>query len=126
MLSTMGPQRSGFTLYEVMVAVVVLAIGSVVLWRLAVATSSAVALGRRWTAMAWAADTEVARLERIYRVARPACVPPPSGTRLTPDGIGLDWRVAGDSGQIRIVVSARARSSGRSLEDSVVTAVSCR
>ncbi len=122
----MTVRRSGFSLLEVLVAVSMLALSAVVIFRFAIATTTAVAVGRRWSAMAWAIDGEVARLAREYRAGRPGCVPPPGGTRYTADAVGLDWRVRGDAILIRLVVSARAGAAGRSLVDSVVTAVSCR
>lgn len=122
----MDDRRRGFSLLEVMIALSVLALGTVVMLQLALGTTRSVSIGRRWTAMAWAADNELVRLERDFRAARPGCLPPPGGSRYTADGVGLDWSVAGDSVRIRVVVAARAVSRGRVLADSVATTLSCR
>jgi len=122
----MPKSRAGFSLLEVMTAVVMLAIASIVALKASVETGHAVAIGRRWTAMARAVDTELARLERGYRMARPNCLVPGSGSGYTPEGVGLVWSVRGDSTLIELSIEARARAAGRVLVDSVRTRVSCR
>ena len=118
--------RRGFTLVEVMAGVALLALGTILVLEFALSTSRGVALGRRWSAMAWAADDELVRLERDYRAGRPGCRPPPGGSRVTPDGVALDWTVAGDSIRIRVTMTTRAAAARRPLADSVLTTLSCR
>lgn len=122
----MSKTRAGFSLLEVMTAVAMLAIASIVALKASVQTGHAVAIGRRWTAMARAVDAEVVRLERAYRMARPNCVTPPSGSDYTPDGVGLAWSVRGDSTLIELTIEARARAAGRVLIDTARTTLSCR
>ncbi|MDX2061404.1 MAG: prepilin-type N-terminal cleavage/methylation domain-containing protein [Gemmatimonadales bacterium] len=122
----MSTPRGGFSLLEALVAVSLLALSVVVALRFTVATTHGVAVGRRWTAMAEAVESEVVRLERDFRAGRPGCVPPAPGSRLTADAVALDWAVAGDSVLIQLVVTARAAAAGRTLADSVATSVSCR
>lgn len=118
--------RLGFGLLDVLLALVVVLVGSVAMARLGLATADAVALGRRWTAMAAAAESELVRLEREFRIGRPGCAPPSSGSRVTADGVGLTWSVGGDSLTARVVLEVRAKTSRRSLFDSVATTLSCR
>ncbi|MGE0442168.1 MAG: prepilin-type N-terminal cleavage/methylation domain-containing protein [Gemmatimonadales bacterium] len=121
-----APSLRGFTLLEVLAALVMLALLGSLVVRLTMANSRAVAAGRRWTAMATAADREAAALALRYRSTAPACLPPPAGSAYTAEGVGLAWRVAGDSARIELTVEARALSAGRPLVDSVRTAVTCR
>jgi len=116
----------GFTLPEVMLALVVLTIGFAAALRVWLGLTDAVATGRRWSAMSAAAGAEVARLERDYLAAAPACVPPAAGSRFAPGGIGLSWTVAPDSASVGITLEVRAALARRALVDTVVTAVACR
>jgi prepilin-type N-terminal cleavage/methylation domain-containing protein len=117
---------AGFSLVEVMIAVVLLGLVTAVAVRAIAGATEGVAIGRRLTAMAWAAESEMVRLEREYRRGSPACGVPVSGSRVTPDGIGLDWTVTGDSVRVRIAIEVRAAAARRSLRDSLTTTIRCR
>lgn len=119
------PSR-GFSLIEVLVATVLLAMAVAGFARAVVVGTGAVSIGRRWTAMAVAADSEVGRLARDYRAGTPLCAVPPPGSRVTPDGVGIDWAAIGDSVRMLIAVEARARAAGRVLLDSIETVIRCR
>ncbi len=119
-------RRLGFTLSEVMLALVVLGIGLAAGLRVWLGAAGAIAAGKRWSAMSAVAAAEIARLERDYLAAAPACVPPASGSRFAPGGIGLTWTVAPDSASLGITVEVRAALARRALVDTVVTAVACR
>lgn len=122
----MATQRTGFTLIDVMFALVVLTVGLALLARMTVTTSQAAARGRRWTLMATAAEGELVRLERDYRQAAPNCVPPPSASRTTSDGVDLDWSVRPDSAHVEVVLEVRGMAAGRRLIDTIVTGFPCR
>ncbi len=122
----MATHRAGFTLLDVMFALVVLTVGLTLLARLTVTTSQAAARGRRWTLMATAAEAELTRLERDYRQAAPNCVPPLSASRTTPDGVDLDWSVRPDSARVEVVLEVRGMAAGRRLIDTIVTGFPCR
>lgn len=118
------PDR-GFSLIEVLVATVLLAMAVAGFSRAVVTGTGAVAAGRRWTSMAAAADSEVGRLSRDYRAAAPLCLVPPPGSRVTPDGVGVDWTAVGDSARLAVTVETRALAAGRSLIDSVEAVIRC-
>lgn len=122
----MATTKRGFTLFEVLIALVVLSLGAGAVFRVILASTAAVDTGRRWTAMAIAAASELARLERVYRNGAPRCAPPPAGSLLGPDGVGLSWTVAGDSVVATITMEARATSARRPLADTIVTGVVCQ
>ncbi len=122
----MREQLRGFSLIEVVVAVVLLAMAVSGFIRAVVEGTGAVATGRRWSAMAIAADSEVGRLARDYRATSPICLVPPPGSRVTPDGVGVDWAVAGDSVHLAVTVEARALVSRRALIDTISTVIRCQ
>jgi len=122
----MAAHRSGFTLLEVLFALVVLTLGLALLARVTIATSEAAALGHRWTVMATAAERELIRLEREYRLAAPSCVPPLSASRTTPDGVGLDWLIQPDSAHVEVILEVRGLAAGRVLMDTIMTGFPCR
>jgi prepilin-type N-terminal cleavage/methylation domain-containing protein len=116
----------GFSLVEVMVAIVTLSIALMALLKLWLFVAQSVGTGRRWTAMAAAAATEIARLEASYRALAPSCAVPPSGSRYTPDGVGLTWVTSNAAGQLAVVLEVRAAVSRRVLLDSIRTRAPCR
>ena len=122
----MRNEQRGFSLIEVMIAVLLLAMAVTGFVRAALVGTGAVAAGRRWTAMAAAADSEVGRLARDYRAASPACVVPPPGSRVTADGVGVDWTISGDSIRAAVLVEARALTARRALIDTITTVVRCQ
>ena len=119
-------RRSGQSILEVLLAVVTLTIGFTALLRIWTAETSAVGIGRRWTAMTAAAATELAVLETSYRSAAPSCTLPPPGTRYTPDGIGLTWSTADSAGQMAVQLEVRAAQARRPLIDTISTLIPCR
>lgn len=122
----MRRQSSGFTLLNVMIALVVFALGASAAIHLFATSTEAVSLGRRWTSMAAAASRELVRLERTYRALAPGCLPPPSGTALSADGVGLTWTASGDSTGVTVAMEVRAASSRRALVDTVVAGFLCQ
>ena len=113
-------------LFDVMLALAMLSTGALALAGVTTGLTRAVALGHRWAVMAEAAEAELVRLEREYRTARPLCVLPAPGSRFTPDGVSLGWRVSGDSVTARVGLEVRAMASRRIVADSITTTLSCR
>jgi Tfp pilus assembly protein PilE len=116
----------GFALLDLLIAVVLLLIGTTAVTQLFLGATEAVSQGRRWTAMAVATSREVARLERGYRTLAPGCLVPPAGTSLSTDGVGLRWTAAGDSIAAIVTIEVRAASARRVLVDTVVAGFFCR
>ncbi len=122
----MANDHRGFTLLEVLFALVVLTVGLCLLARVTMITTQAAALGRRWTLMATAAERELIRLERDYRLLAPNCVAPMAGGRTTPEGVGLDWLIRADSVALKVTLEVRGLAAGRVLVDTIVTGFPCR
>lgn len=117
---------SGFSLFDVMVALVLLSLGISAVVQVFLASTTAVGVGRRWTAMAVAANRELGRLERNYRASAPGCLVPAPGTTLGLDGVTVSWTAVGDSVGATVTLEARAASARRSLVDTVVAGLLCR
>ncbi|MFN0178433.1 MAG: prepilin-type N-terminal cleavage/methylation domain-containing protein [Gemmatimonadales bacterium] len=122
----MPRRHPGFTLIEVLLAVVTFAIGVTALLKLVAQTAEVTGMSRRWLAMVAAVESQTAQLERAYREAAPACALPAAGVATTVEGIGLAWIVTGDTVGATITIEARAALARRTMVDTVVTAVTCR
>jgi Tfp pilus assembly protein PilV len=122
----MAVRRRGFVLLDIMIAIIVFAIGVSAVVRLFLGATEAVSQGRRWTAMAAAASREIVRLERAYRSLAPGCQVPAPGTAFTIDGVGLTWTAAGDSVGATLSLEVRAASARRILVDTVVSGLVCQ
>lgn len=121
------PRRpSGFSLFEVLLAVVTFAIGATALLKLVAQTAEVTGMSRRWLAMMAAVESQSAQLERAYRQAAPGCALPAPGAATTVDGVGLGWVVTGDTVAATITIEARAALARRTMADTFVTAVTCR
>lgn len=116
-------RTSGFTLLEVLVALLVLTVG---LLGFLGTLGPAARLAGQGRSRARAAEVMASRLDEV-RVAlargAPACVVPPSGTAAHPGGLSESWRVSARSGGMDLeIVVARA---GVSASDTLFTALSC-
>lgn len=122
----MRSHRGGFALVDLLLGMVVLLLGLAAATRVIQGATTAIGDGRRWSAMAFAATRELARLERGYLATRPACPPPPAGSLLGADGVSLRWTGVGDSVGAVVTMEVRASSARRVLLDTVVAGFLCR
>lgn len=118
--------KSGFSLIEILLAVVVATAGFTVVFRALAQTVDAASRARRWLAMTRAAQAQAARLELGYRSASPFCALPAPGTTTTIDGVTVSWTAAGDSVAATFTVEARAGTARRTLLDTLVAGAVCR
>lgn len=119
-------RQKGFSLFELMVAIVMIGISLTALIRAVGHSAEVSGRARRWVQMTAAVTSQLARLERGYRLAAPSCVLPAAGASTTFDGIGLTWALGGDSVSATITIEARAAVARRTLVDTVITAVGCQ
>jgi prepilin-type N-terminal cleavage/methylation domain-containing protein len=124
----MTTKQSGFTLIEVMVAIVILSVGLLALASSTANVSRMVGSGK-WATVASQVATR--RLENIRQVAystSPACTSSAlvGGTAAFGSGISESWSVTG-SGNVRQVQVAvtYTRAGGRSSTDTVSTMLRC-
>jgi prepilin-type N-terminal cleavage/methylation domain-containing protein len=119
--------RSGFTIAESLVAVVVLSVGILALVGSAALTSRMVGRGAQSTRTGLAAAARIERLRQIAFSTRPACTGPDWRSD-SAGGPGLmeSWLIldpAGPSRQVRIVL--RSRHPTGTSSDTVVTGILC-
>ena len=119
--------RSGLTIAEAMVALVVLSVGVLALVGSAALTSRMVGQGRHSTR---AGQIAAARIERLYQIAF-STVPPCTGGEWRSDsasgrGLAESWQIldpAGPARRVRIVL--RSRHPTGTSSDTVVTGILC-
>ena len=117
-----GPEASGFTLVEVLVALVVLSVGVLALGASAGAAARLIGQGHRSTQ---AAQLALARIEAL-RAAAPGCLGLVNGTASHPGHLTEWWTVSG-SGRGRSVMVAVRYPTGRHWhEDTLHSMVLCR
>ena len=117
--------NDGFTVAEVLVAVVVFTVGVLALVGAAAATSRMLARGRHATAGAAVLAGRIEELHRIAAATVPACSAPEWRSDSAYDtGVSLRWEVLDDAGparRVRLVLRHRASQSA----DTVMTGVLC-
>jgi prepilin-type N-terminal cleavage/methylation domain-containing protein len=119
--------RSGFTIAEVVVAVVVLSVGL-----LALAGSMALAgrmagLGRQATRVGLAAAARIERLGQVAFSTAPACSAPDwRSDSAGGGGLSESWNILDQAGPVRrVMIVLRSRRPSGTSSDTVLTAVLC-
>ena len=116
---------SGFTVVEVLVAVVVISIGLLALAGSSAAAARMLAGGRQATLAAEAAERRLEELRRQAHAAAPACPAPASGSVSGSDGIDERWAVLAGSGTAVLRVIVTRHTSRGDVTDTLATAVAC-
>jgi hypothetical protein len=119
--------RSGLTIAEAVVALVVLSVGVLALVGSAALTSRMVGQGRHSTR---AGQVAAARIDRLHQIAF-STVPPCTGTQWRSDsaggpGLTESWQIldqAGPARRVRVVL--RSRHARGTSSDTVVTGILC-
>ena len=119
--------RSGFTLVELVVAVVVLSVGILALAGSAALTSRMVGWGRTSTRVGLTAAARVARLRQLALSTTPPCSAAEwrSGSAPGP-GVSEAWEILGGAGPARrVLIVLRSRRPHGVGSDTILTAVLC-
>lgn len=97
---------AGFTLVEVMIAIIVLSVGALAMAGTSAAAIRMVGQGKRSTQVAQLAVSRLETLRRVSRSTSPACTALTSGTANAAFGMTETWTVsgAGATRSVRIVV----------------------
>jgi prepilin-type N-terminal cleavage/methylation domain-containing protein len=119
--------RSGFTVAEVVVAVVVLSVGLLALAGSAALASRMVGMGQQATRVGQTAAARVERLRQVASSTVPACSAPAwrsdSGRG---GGVSEIWEILDHVGTARwVMIVLRSRRPGGIGSDTVLTAVLC-
>ena len=123
--AAMTHPRSGFTLVEVLVAVIITTIGIGALLGTLTASAALAGDGRRMGRAAALLASRADELRAQVAAAAPGCSAPASGSSAGVEGIVEAWSTAVRGNVVDLVLEARYRRHGRPVADTVVTAVSC-
>lgn len=117
----------GFTVAEVLVAVVVLTVGVLVLVGSSALATRMIGLGRQATVAATMAAGRVDRLRRVALATRPPCTGPEwRSDSLTEAGVAQSWRILDPTGLARrLQLIVRYRTPSGSTTDTITTAFLC-
>lgn len=119
----MASRSTGFTLLEVMVALLIITIGVLGLAGTLGPITALAGEGRARGRAALALESRLNRLRAELLRSAPACVAPAAGSQRNPDGIVESWSAAPRAGLIEIEIVAVAPKSR--MADSLVTRLSC-
>jgi Tfp pilus assembly protein PilV len=117
--------RSGFTLFEVLVAVIITTIGIGALLGTLTASAALAGDGRRMGLAAALLASRADELRAQVAAAAPGCSAPAFGSSAGVEGIVERWSATVRGNVVDIMLEARYRRRGRPVADTVVTAVSC-
>ena len=117
--------RSGFTLFEVLVAVIITSIGIGALLGTLTASAALAGDGRRMGQAATLLASRADELRAQVAAAAPGCAAPASGSSAGVEGIVEVWSAAVRGNVVDLVLEARYLRRGRLVADTLVTAVSC-
>ena len=121
----MNTERAGFTIAEVLLAVVLLTVGVLALVGAAAGTSRMIAKGRHGTMATAALAGRIEELHRIAGATVPSCSGPEWRSDSTSEaGVSLRWDVLDDTGiarRVRLIL----RHRGVATADTTMTAVLC-
>ncbi|MGE0555241.1 MAG: type II secretion system protein J [Gemmatimonadales bacterium] len=120
----MSSREAGFTLFEVVLGVVLLGMAGALAARGGSALARSVEQGRRWSAAALLGATALARIERSYRLGAPSCVVPPAGA-LVDRGVRVSWAATDLGDGIDLAIELRTGGAGRGV-DTVRSRIGCR
>jgi prepilin-type N-terminal cleavage/methylation domain-containing protein len=119
--------RSGFTLAEVVVAVVVLSVGLLALAGSTALAARMVGLGQQATRAGQAAAARVERLRQVAFSTVPACTAAEwRSDSAGGGGLSESWDILDEAGPVRrVMVVLRSLRPGGTSSDTVLTAVLC-
>ena len=116
---------SGFTVIEVLVAVLVISVGLLALAGSSSIVARMLARGRQETLAVEAAERRLEELRRQAHTAAPACPTPASGSVTGNAGIVERWDVVAGSGTAVLRVIVTRHTSRGDVTDTLAMAVAC-
>ena len=123
----MNRERNGFTMVEIIMAIVVLSFGIVVLSSSASGISRMLGSGQGKTRAAAVASARVEYLRNVAMSTTPLCTSASlsGGTAVQPAGVTEEWTVTGN-GSIRVVqVIVKYRNGPRPQADTLGAVIAC-
>ena len=121
----MTRNTSGFTLVEVLVAVILLSVGILALASGSGAVFRMLGAGKRSTKAAAVASERLERLRRQANATNPRCTALASGTATRPGNVTETWTVTGSGLTRDLQVWVRYPTSRGSTADTLFTTLAC-
>lgn len=122
----MNRSEAGFTLIEVMIAIIVLSVGALAMAGTSAAAIRMVGQGKRSTQAAVVAAARFETLRATARTTTPLCTALTNGNASAPHGMSEAWTVsgAGPSRSVRVIVSYRGQRSAKA--DTIQAILGCK
>lgn len=123
----MKQKTSGFTLIEVMVAIVILSIGLLALAGATANVSKMVGYGKWATVASQVATRRVETIRQMANSTDPTCTSSAmvSGGPLTAGRMTESWNISGTGGMRRVLVTVTYPRGRRTVTDTVATIIRC-
>jgi len=123
----MKQKTSGFTLIEVMVAIVILSIGLLALAGATANVSKMVGYGKWATVASQVATRRVETIRQIANSTDPTCTSSAmvSGGPVTAGSMRESWNISGTGGMRRVLVTVTYPRGRRTVTDTVATIIRC-
>ncbi len=119
----MMPREQGFSLVEVLVAIVILTVGLLALAQSSGSVSKMIGRGKQDTEAAMAAQTRLETLRQVANTTTPKCTALANGTSTGPTvGMSTSWTVTGTGNSRTVVVTVTYRI-GRGTRSETVRAI---
>lgn len=123
----MTTKQSGFTLIEVMVAIVILTVGLLALASSTANVTRMIGHGKWATVASQVASQRLESVRRLAYSTSPACTSSAfiGGTATFGYGISETWNISGSGNSRQVQVAVTYPSQGRSTTDTVTTILRC-
>lgn len=116
----------GFSLVEILVAIVILSVGLLALAQSSGAVTTMIARGKQDTQAAMAAQTQLEVLRRVANTTTPKCTALASGSSTGPaPGTTTTWTVGGSGGSRTVTVSVAYRIGKRTRTVATQSVLGC-
>ncbi len=127
MIPTPRLGKTGFTVVEVLIAIVVLSVGIIALMGSSAMTTRMIGQGRRTTTAVQVATRRLEALRQLARSTSPNCTAGAfsSGGPVTTDGVTESWVVPGAGGSRPVLAIITYRRAGGTLTDTLQTVIRC-
>lgn len=116
---------SGFTIIEILVAVLVMAVGLIALTGSSAAVTRMLGAGRRTSLATQAAERRLEQLRLTARRSATGCFALASGSVASPEGMTERWEVTRRPGVVLVRVVTSWPTGRGSSADTVATAIAC-
>lgn len=122
-----APRRAegGFTVVEVLIAILVLSVGVLALVGSSATNTKVIGGSMRSTRAAAEGALEMEKLRRVANSTSPRCTALANGNAAAGNGVASSWTVVDAGNMKRVTVVVTNRSARRTTTDTIQTLISC-